>query len=105
MLAGCTWSHSIDNESSPNLGSNNNSGARFFRLHPEWGKGNSGFDIRNRFTLGYVWDLPFSNGKAVAGDASGALNTTIAGNKVPSADQKDSLDQTISDSVKQQLIW
>jgi len=79
LLAGYTWSHSIDNESSANLGSNNNSGPRFFRLHPEWEKGNSDFDIRHRFTLGYVWDLPFGNGKAVAGGATGALDKVIGG--------------------------
>ena len=79
LLAGYTWSHSIDNESSANLGSNNNSGPRFFRLHPDWERGNSDFDIRNRFTLGYLWDLPFGNGKAVAGDATGALDKVIGG--------------------------
>jgi len=79
LLGGYTWSHSIDNESAANLGSNNNSGPRFFRLHPEFERGNSDFDIRNRFTLGYLWELPFGNGKRIAGSASGALNKIIGG--------------------------
>jgi hypothetical protein len=57
-----TWAHSIDNASNANLGpTQNNSDFRDFR-HPEAEFGNSDFDVRHRFTLGYIYELPFGNG-------------------------------------------
>jgi len=79
LLASYTWSHSIDNESAANLGSSNNSGPRFFRADPGWERGNSDFDIRQRFVLGYIVELPFGRGKHFGSGVSGPLNQVIGG--------------------------
>src|SRR5262249_40171065 len=79
LLASYTWSHSIDNESAANLGSSNNSGPRFFRANPGWEHGNSDFDIRHRFVLGYIVELPFGRGKPFWSGVSGPLNQVIGG--------------------------
>jgi outer membrane receptor protein involved in Fe transport len=60
--ANYAWSHSIDNASDledfiPNAAQPNNS------LAPQLERGNSNFDIRNRFTLNFTYQLPtFSGG-------------------------------------------
>jgi hypothetical protein len=42
-------------------------------------RGNSDFDVRHRFTLSYIYELPFGRGKRLLGDASGALNQVVGG--------------------------
>lgn len=79
FLASYTWSHSIDNASSANLGSSNNSGPRFFRAFPQWERGNSDFDVRHRFVLSYIYDLPIGQGKRFAGGLSGAADKVLGG--------------------------
>ena len=79
FLASYTWSHSIDNASSANLGSSNNSGPRFFRAFPEWERGNSDFDVRHRFVFSYIYDLPFGHGKRFGGDLTGAPDKILGG--------------------------
>ncbi len=79
FLASYTWSHSIDNASSANLGSDNNSGPRFFRAHPEWEVGNSDFDVRHRFVFSHLYELPFGHGKPFAGNASGLAEHVLGG--------------------------
>ncbi len=74
-----TWAHSIDNASNANLGpTQNNSDFRDFR-HPEAEFGNSDFDVRHRFTLAYIYELPFGNGKRYLGTANGLTQTLVAG--------------------------
>jgi hypothetical protein len=74
-----TWAHSIDNASNANLGpTQNNSDFRDFR-HPEREFGNSDFGVRHRFTLSYIYELPFGHGKAIGGGASGFTNQVIGG--------------------------
>jgi len=61
VLASYTWGHSIDG------GASNNDQAdpgpqdpRNLKIH----RGNSNFDIRHRFVLSGVWELPFGRGRA-----------------------------------------
>ena len=79
FLASYTWSHSIDNASNANLGSDNNGGPRFFRAFPEWERGNSDFDVRHRFVFSYIYDLPIGHGKHFGGALTGAANQILGG--------------------------
>ena len=61
LLAAYTWSHSIDN------GSSNADSDSFAPENPNnfaAERGNSNFDIRQRFVMSSVYDLPFGKGKA-----------------------------------------
>ena len=79
FLASYTWSHSIDNASSANLGSSNNSGPRFFRAFPQWERGICDFDVRHRFVLSYLYELPFGNGKRFGGGLRGVADKIVGG--------------------------
>jgi len=79
FIASYTWSHSLDIASSANLGSANNSGPRYFSVHPEWEKGNSDFDVRQRFAMGYIYELPFGHEKRFWNAVSGPVNQIIGG--------------------------
>ena len=74
--ASYTYSHSLDDASSASLGSLNNGDFRDQR-NPGLEYGNSDFDVRHHLVVNYAWDLPFGNGKAFAGNASGILNQVI----------------------------
>jgi Carboxypeptidase regulatory-like domain/TonB dependent receptor len=79
FTASYTWAHSIDNASNANLGpTQNNSDFRYF-ADPQAEFGNSDFGVRNRFVVSYLYELPFGKGKAVLGDASGAVNQIVSG--------------------------
>ena len=78
FLAAYTWSHSLDEASNANLGAQNNDGYRW-SAHPEWEHGNSDFDIRHRFVLSYLYELPFGHGKHFATNASGAADRILGG--------------------------
>jgi hypothetical protein len=78
FLAAYTYGHSLDEASNANLGSQNNDGYRWY-LHPEWEHGNSDFDIRHRFALSYIYELPFGRGKHFAGNASGIAEQFVGG--------------------------
>lgn len=56
-----TWSHSIDNVSAPanNIASNNGYGYICDALRPRECRGNSDFDVNQRITGEFVYDLPF----------------------------------------------
>lgn len=79
FITGYTWSHSLDNASAANLGSANNSGPRYFVAHPEWERGNSDFDVRQRFTAGYIYELPVGHEKRFGSNMSGPLNQLLGG--------------------------
>ena len=65
--ASYTWAHSIDIASNANLGpTQNNSDFRDFR-HPEAEKGNSDFDVRQRFVADLLYELPMGHGKHFSG--------------------------------------
>jgi hypothetical protein len=79
LLTSYTWAHSIDNASNANLGpTQNNSDFRWFK-HPELERGNSDFDVRHRFTLSYIYELPFGRGKRLVGDAQGITQQVLGG--------------------------
>jgi hypothetical protein len=71
-----TYSHSLDDASSANLGSLNNGDFRY-QNHPEFEYGNSDFDVRHHFVVSYIYELPFGKGKAWGKNASGVLNQVI----------------------------
>jgi hypothetical protein len=71
-----TYAHALDDASSASLGSLNNGDFRN-QLEPGLEYGNSDFDLRQRFTVNYAYQLPFGRGQALGGNASGALNQLI----------------------------
>ncbi len=71
-----TYSHALDNASSASLGSQNQGDFRDQR-NPGLEYGNADFDVRHRFVLSYVYELPFGRGKPLGGNVSGLLNQII----------------------------
>jgi hypothetical protein len=78
LLASYTYSNAEDNASNANLNSQNNDGFRWFK-HPEWEWGHASFDVRHRFTLSYIYELPIGHGKRFLSGASGALQQALGG--------------------------
>ncbi len=76
--ASYTYAHAMDDASSAALGSLNNGDFRDQRF-PFREYGNSDFDVRHRFVVSYIYQLPFGSGKKFAGDATG-LKDQIIGN-------------------------
>ncbi|MGC2280053.1 MAG: TonB-dependent receptor [Candidatus Acidiferrales bacterium] len=74
--AAYTYSHALDDASSASLGSLNNGDFRN-ELYPGLEYGNSDFDVRHRFVISYIYQLPFGNGKKFGGDATGLKNQII----------------------------
>jgi Carboxypeptidase regulatory-like domain/TonB dependent receptor len=71
-----TYAHALDDASSASLGSLNNGDFRN-QLQPGLEYGSSDFDLRQRFTVNYAYQLPFGRGQALGGNASGAMNQLI----------------------------
>jgi len=78
LLASYTYSNAEDNASNANLGSQNNDGFRWFK-HPEWEWGHASFDVRHRFTLSYIYQLPIGHGQRFLSGASGAVDQILGG--------------------------
>lgn len=77
--ASYTWAHSLDIASNANLGpTQNNSDFRDFRI-PQQEYGNSDFDVRNRFIINSIYELPFGHGKKFLGGASGVTDQIVGG--------------------------
>jgi hypothetical protein len=74
--ASYTYAHALDDASSAALGSLNNGDFRDQR-YPYLEYGNSDFDVRHRFVMSYVYQLPFGNGKSFGGNATGLENQII----------------------------
>jgi hypothetical protein len=74
--ASYTYAHALDDASSAALGSLNNGDFRDQRF-PFLEYGNSDFDVRHRFVISYIYQLPFGNGKKFGGDATGVKNQII----------------------------
>jgi hypothetical protein len=78
LLANYTYSHALGDASNANLGAQNNDSFRYF-ADPQWEHSNLDFDVRNRFVVNYVWDLPYGRGKRFGAQTS-ALVDAILGN-------------------------
>ena len=76
LEASYTYSHSLDDASSADLGSLNNGDFRD-QLNPALDYGNSDFDARQHFVASFMYELPFGKGHAFGGNASGFLNQLI----------------------------
>ncbi len=74
--ASYTYAHALDDASSAALGSLNNGDFRDQR-YPYLEYGNSDFDVRHRFVISYIYQLPFGSGKRFGGDATGLENQII----------------------------
>jgi hypothetical protein len=74
--ASYTYAHALDDASSAALGSLNNGDFRN-QLDPALEYGNSDFDVRHRFVISYIYQLPFGNGKRFGGNATGVMNQLI----------------------------
>ena len=72
-----TWSHSIDDGSDPLVQA---AGARGFprnSLNLSAERGNSGFDLRHRMVLNYIWELPFGKNRALF--SNGVMSRILGG--------------------------
>jgi hypothetical protein len=74
--AAYTFSHALDDASDANLGSQNQGDFRL-QTAPFLEYGNADFDVRHRFVLSYIYNLPFGNGQRFGGDATGVKNQLI----------------------------
>ena len=74
--ASYTYAHALDDASSAALGSLNNGDFRN-ELDPALEYGNSDFDVRHRFVVSYIYQLPFGQGKKFGDDATGLKNQII----------------------------
>ena len=76
--ASYTYAHALDIASSASLGSANQGDFRL-QTDPRAEYGNADFDVRHRFVLSSIYELPFGKGKWLATDASGWVNQVIGG--------------------------
>jgi hypothetical protein len=74
--ASYTYSHALDDASDANLGSQNQGDFRL-QTAPFLEYANADFDVRHRFVLSYIYNLPFGNGQRFGGDATGVKNQLI----------------------------
>jgi len=79
-----TWSHTIDNSNSAFSGNTTNGGARIFvdaNGNPilAYNKGNADQDIRQVFTFGSIYELPFGKGKQFGSNWSTAKDDILGG--------------------------
>lgn len=73
--ASYTWSHAIDDSNDPlDAGTNV---ADFFDLPAQ--RANSLLDIRNRFTLNAIYELPFGHGRQFGSSWNGVTNAILGG--------------------------
>jgi hypothetical protein len=79
FLASYEWQHALDNASSANLESNNNSSPRFFRAEPALDYGSADFDVRHRFVYSYNYQLPVGHGQAFGGSLPNLANQVVGG--------------------------
>jgi hypothetical protein len=66
FLAGYTFGKSLDYSGSPASGGGAVGGPQSVTLF-EQSRGPSGFDVKHRFVLSWVWELPFGEGRALGG--------------------------------------
>jgi len=92
FLAGYSWAHSTD--SAPlvyTLGNGDPGGAYYdwFRdaRHTNIDYGNSSFDVRHRFVLSWLYDLPFGRGKKFGANWNPVVDHVLGGWRIGGIDQ------------------
>jgi hypothetical protein len=78
LIANYTYSKSLGDASSANLGAQNNDGFRY-TYTPNIEYGPLDFDVRNRFVTSFIYQLPFGQGQTFGGN-SGAFVNQLIGN-------------------------
>jgi hypothetical protein len=79
-----TWSHSIDNVSSPADNSGQFGGDIQNAFQPNQSIASSDFDIRHQFNADILYKLPFGHGERFLGSAHGWLNQLVGGWQISS---------------------
>jgi hypothetical protein len=79
FLAAYTYGKSIDEASQASFPDGNAGGFRDSTRHPNWEKGLSDFDFRQRFVFSYICDLPFGRGKRFASGINQFTNAVVGG--------------------------
>ncbi len=74
-----TWSHSLDNGSSPETGAGQFGGVIINSFNIDDSKGNSDFDIRQQWNANFLWQLPFGRGRTYASGVPQWLDHLIGG--------------------------
>jgi hypothetical protein len=84
FLAGYTWAHSIDNAPLCVLLGNTGRGGDCFRDARDTAgdRGNSSYDVRHRFVLSWLYELPWGRGRTFGSNWSGAANGVLGGWRV-----------------------
>ncbi len=81
FVAGYTWSHALDDDPLFVLLNNTGESGDFYRdarnLALEYG--NASFDVRQRFSLGWLYDLPWGRGRRFGNGWGGARNLLLGG--------------------------
>jgi len=79
LLASYTWSHSLDNASDANLGSQHAGDTFRDPRHLNWEYGNSDFDVRNRFVASALYEISVGKGRAFGSNLNPFMNAVIGG--------------------------
>jgi Carboxypeptidase regulatory-like domain/TonB dependent receptor len=74
--AAYTYSHALDDASSASLGAQNQGDFRL-QTEPQLEYGNADFDVRHRFVLNFVYDLPFGKDQRFGSNLSGVRNQIV----------------------------
>lgn len=79
LLASYTYSHSLDNASDANLGSQHAGDTFRDPRHLDWEYGNSDFDARQRFVFSSVYQLPFGRGRKFGSRMNSFVDAFLGG--------------------------
>jgi len=74
--AAYTYSHALDDASSASLGAQNQGDFRL-QTEPQLEYGNADFDVRQRFVLNFVYNLPFGKDQRFGSNFSGVRNQIV----------------------------
>ncbi len=74
--AAYTFSHALDDASSASLGAQNQGDFRL-QTEPQLEYGNADFDVRHRFVLNFVYNLPFGKDQRFGSNLSGVRNQIV----------------------------
>ena len=77
FLLSYTWAKAIDDSDSTQLSTTSGTGNLQSQYDFRAERSRSFQDVRHRFVLSYLWELPFGRGKQVGGDVSPAWNRLI----------------------------